>query len=65
LYDANGNLIEDGSFVYVYNDANRLIEVLKKSENNRSIAQFVYDPSGQRIKKMEGGIIVLLHLSGL
>ena len=57
LYDANGNLIEDGSFVYVYNDANRLTEVLKKADNNRSIAQFVYDSSGSRIKKTEEGIV--------
>ncbi|WNY24065.1 hypothetical protein MmiHf6_13900 [Methanimicrococcus hongohii] len=57
FYDANGNLIEDSSFVYIYNDANRLTEVLKKSEDNRTIAEFVYDESGNRIKKLEDGII--------
>jgi len=57
LYDANGNLVEDGNFVYVYNDANRLAEVLKKSDNNASIAEFVYDSNGQRIIKTEGGSV--------
>ncbi|WNY24062.1 hypothetical protein MmiHf6_13870 [Methanimicrococcus hongohii] len=57
FYDANGNLIEDSSFVYIYNDANRLTEVLKKSEDNRTIAEFVYDESGNRIKKIENGIV--------
>ena len=57
LYDANGNLVEDGSFVYVYNDANRLTEVLKKSENNRSIAEFVYDENGKRVVKTENGVV--------
>ncbi|WNY24060.1 hypothetical protein MmiHf6_13850 [Methanimicrococcus hongohii] len=57
LYDANGNLIEDGSFVYIYNDSNRLTEVLKKSEDNRTIAEFVYDESGNRVKKFEDGIV--------
>lgn len=57
FYDANGNLIEDADFIYIYNDANRLTEVLKKSENNRVIAEFVYDESGNRIKKIENGVV--------
>ena len=57
LYDANGNLIEDSSFVYVYNDANRLTEVLKKAENNRSVAEFVYDENGKRVVKTENGVV--------
>ena len=57
LYDANGNLVEDGSFVYVYNDANRLTEVLKKAENNRSVAEFVYDENGRRVIKTEEGVV--------
>jgi len=57
LYDSNGNLIEDGSFIYAYNDANQLVEVLKKAENNRIIAEFFYDESGSRVKKIEDGIV--------
>jgi len=56
FYDANGNLIEDGSFTYAYNDANQLVEVKKKSEN-RVIAQFFYDESGNRVKKVEDGVV--------
>jgi len=57
LYDANGNLIEDGEFIYVYNDANRLTEVLKKSDNDRAIAEFVYDENGKRVKKVENDVV--------
>jgi RHS repeat-associated core domain len=56
LYDANGNLIEDGSFTYTYNDANQLVKVTKKSEN-RVIAEFFYDESGNRVKKVEDGVV--------
>ncbi|MDV0446472.1 hypothetical protein MsAg5_03110 [Methanosarcinaceae archaeon Ag5] len=56
LYDSNGNLVEDETFVYVYNDANHLKEVVKKSED-RVIAEFFYDESGNRVKKIEEGIV--------
>ena len=56
FYDANGNLIEDGSFTYAYNDANQLVEVSKKAEN-RVIAEFFYDESGNRVKKVEDGVV--------
>jgi|GEM_PF-3106392 len=57
FYDANGNLIEDGEFIYVYNDANRLTEVLKKSDNNKIVSEFVYDENGKRVKKTENNVI--------
>ncbi|WNY27824.1 RHS repeat-associated core domain-containing protein [Methanolapillus ohkumae] len=57
IYDANGNLIEDAAFLYVYNDANHLKEVQKKSEDNRIVAEFFYDESGNRVKKIEEGIV--------
>ncbi|MDR0766854.1 MAG: RHS repeat-associated core domain-containing protein [Methanosarcinales archaeon] len=56
FYDANGNLIEDEIFIYVYNDANRLVEVLKKDED-RVIAEFAYDATGSRFKKVENGVV--------
>ncbi|WNY27819.1 hypothetical protein [Methanolapillus ohkumae] len=51
IYDANGNLIEDATFLYVYNDANHLKEVQKKSEDNRVVAEFFYDESRQPCQK--------------
>jgi len=46
VYDANGNLMEDGNFTYQYDFENRLISV-----NNGSIATYEYDPLGRRISK--------------
>ncbi|WP_048141466.1 DUF2341 domain-containing protein [Methanosarcina horonobensis] len=49
-YDANGNLIDDEDFIYVYNDANQLSEV-RYSANNSLVEKYWYDANGQRIKK--------------
>ncbi|MDR2943966.1 MAG: FG-GAP-like repeat-containing protein [Methanosarcinales archaeon] len=54
-YDENGNLIEDGEFTYTYDEANNLRTVLKKSDDNKIVAQYWYDENGQRVKKIEGG----------
>ncbi|MDV0445682.1 hypothetical protein MmiAt1_12760 [Methanimicrococcus sp. At1] len=53
-YDENGNLIEDGAFIYIYDNANNLKEVLKKADNE-TIAEYWYDENGARIKKVEAG----------
>ncbi|WP_048065292.1 DUF2341 domain-containing protein [Methanosarcina acetivorans] len=49
-YDANGNLVDDEDFIYVYNDANQLSEV-RYSANNSLVEKYWYDANGQRIKK--------------
>jgi RHS repeat-associated protein len=49
-YDANGNLIDDEDFIYVYNDANQLSEV-RYSGNNSLVEKYWYDANGKRIKK--------------
>jgi YD repeat-containing protein len=49
-YDANGNLIEDENFTYVYNDANQLSEV-RYSGNGSLGVRYWYDANGQRMKK--------------
>ena len=46
VYDANGNLMEDGTFSYQYDYENRLISV-----NGGSTATYEYDPLGRRISK--------------
>lgn len=48
-YDATGNIISDNEFQYVYNDQNRLVEVLQGGE---PIVQYQYNASGQRVKKI-------------
>ncbi|WP_162198688.1 DUF2341 domain-containing protein [Methanosarcina sp. 1.H.A.2.2] len=53
-YDANGNLIDDEDFIYVYNDANQLSEV-RYSTNNSLVEKYWYDANGQRIKKQNSG----------
>ncbi|WP_321430249.1 DUF2341 domain-containing protein [uncultured Methanolobus sp.] len=50
-YDANGNLIEDGDFTYIYNDANQLSEV-RYSSNGSFVEKYWYDASGRRVKKL-------------
>ena len=57
IYDENGNLIQgDGKF-FEYNDANRLARVRQKDENGPVVAEFVYDHAGQRVKKIENGVV--------
>ena len=54
IYDSNGNLIEDGNFIYFYDEANFLRAVQDK-ESNDIIAEYWYDENGQRVKKLEYG----------
>jgi RHS repeat-associated protein len=50
-YDPNGNMLSDGAYCYVYNDANQMSQA-KNCTNSQLIAEYVYDHMGQRaIKK--------------
>jgi RHS repeat-associated protein len=49
-YDAAGNLINDGSHTYTYDAENRLIAV-----DGGSIATYIYDAAGRRVRKSSGG----------
>lgn len=56
-YDPNGNLVSgDGKF-YEYNDASQLAKVREKDQAGAVIAEYFYDFSGQRVKKVENGVI--------
>jgi len=55
-YDANGNLISGDGKYYEYNDANQLIRVRHGDQNGPVIAEYFYDYTGQRIKKIENGV---------
>ncbi|MFH0860886.1 MAG: RHS repeat-associated core domain-containing protein [Candidatus Altiarchaeota archaeon] len=54
-YDANGNLLSDGEFYYEYDDANQLSRVCQDQACSTVVAQYGYDHTGNRVKKVEGG----------
>ena len=54
IYDANGNLIEDGQFLYVYDEDN-FLRTVKDKESNDIITEYWYDENGLRVKKLEHG----------
>ena len=56
VYDANGNLIQGDGKYYEYNDANQLVKVRHEDASGPILAEYFYDYSGQRIKKVENGI---------
>ncbi len=51
--NAEGALVDDGSRLYAYDYANRLVEVRNKQTNN-VIATYEYDALGRRLKKSAG-----------
>ena len=48
-YDNNGNLTDDGTYLYYYDCENRLIDVNDSSDN--TIVSFAYDAFGRRVSK--------------
>ncbi len=48
-YDNNGNMIDDGTFEYVYDFRNRLRKVMTGST---LVVEFQYDPLGRRFRKI-------------
>ncbi|MEB3100266.1 hypothetical protein [Ferviditalea candida] len=60
-YDANGNVISDGNYTYVWGDDNKLQEV-KQGVN--FIASFTYDALGNRTSMTAGGVTKTFHYDG-
>jgi len=56
-YDANGNLVTGDGRYYEYNDANQLARVRQGDQAGPVIAEYVYDAAGQRVKKIENGVV--------
>jgi RHS repeat-associated protein len=52
FYDANGNLIKGDGYYYEYNDANQLTKVRNDNSSGTIIAEYAYDNTGKRIKKI-------------
>ncbi len=57
IYDANGNLVTGDGRYYEYNDANQLARVRQGDQAGPVIAEYVYDAAGQRVKKIENGVV--------
>ena len=55
-YDANGNRITGDGKYFEYNDANRLVRIRQGNTSGPILAEFFYDHTGQRIKKIENGV---------
>ncbi|MCG3212508.1 MAG: hypothetical protein FOGNACKC_06178 [Anaerolineae bacterium] len=51
-YDANGNLLSDGTFNYSYDSANRLTEL----SDGLSIGQYIYNGDGVRVAQIADGL---------
>jgi RHS repeat-associated protein len=51
-HDHAGNLIDDGTFVYVYDGWNRLMKVRASGDPDVTIQTCEFDASGRRIKKV-------------
>ncbi|MFC0562165.1 hypothetical protein [Halalkalibacter alkalisediminis] len=55
-YDDNGNLLDDGRFLYEWDADNRL-RFVKIKGTNADIAQYWYDEADRRIRKDVGGTV--------
>jgi len=53
-YDENGNLTDDGTYLYYYDCENRLTDVNDKTTGN-PVATYKYDYQGRRVAKIVGG----------
>lgn len=57
VYDVGGNLISGDGQYYEYNDANQLVKVRQGDQNGTVVAEYFYDSTGQRVKKIENGVV--------
>ena len=50
-HDDNGNLIDDETYTFAYDFANRLVKVTRKNDS-AVVGQYTYDSLGRRVKKV-------------
>jgi RHS repeat-associated protein len=55
-YDDNGNLVDDGTNTYEYDFENRLIRVIRNSDNT-VLGEYLYDAVGRRVQKSVAGTV--------
>jgi RHS repeat-associated protein len=51
-YDTNGNVTNDGTYTYTWNDRNQLASI---AQGQTTVASFTYDPFGRRTKRIVDG----------
>ena len=51
-YDNNGNLTDDGVYLYVYDAWNRLVKVTRRPSPYTVVATYAYDAANRRTKKV-------------
>jgi RHS repeat-associated protein len=51
-YDANGNLLDDGEYLYSWDAFNRLVEVRLKADSSVIVGQYFYDAMHRRTKRL-------------
>jgi RHS repeat-associated protein len=61
-YDANANITTETGWTYVYDLSNQLIRV---QNNGTTVAEYVYNGIGQRIKKNTQGAVRIFHYNHL
>jgi len=62
-YDKNGNLLTDGTRIFVYDAFNRMVKVLIRADNTE-IAKYGYDAFGNRVLKTVDNITTRFIYSG-
>jgi RHS repeat-associated protein len=62
-YDANGNIVDDGTNFYQFNTLGQLIAV-RNSGTNATVATYGYDALGRRVTKTVGGTVEQYVYSG-
>jgi len=53
IHDEDGNLTDDGKYLFEYDFLNRIVQIRNKTSNNL-ISKYLYDALGRRIKKIVG-----------
>ncbi len=61
-YDANGNITSANNRTFIYDLSNQLIRV---EDNGTTVAEYVYNGMGQRIKKNAQGSVRIFHYNQL
>lgn len=63
--DSNGNLTDDGSKLYSYDEENRLIKAVDKATNH-VLGEYQYDAAGRRVSKIDDfGVQTFYYYDGM
>ena len=63
-YDQIGNLVNDGTYKYTWDEGRQLSEIANAADENQKIAEYTYNDSGIRTSKTVNGKTTKYHLVG-